>query len=150
MPLFIAHVRELAPLVARKLAPEEQAGVPVEAIAANNVVDGLVLQRRWQRAKRLAFPPSAALGVLFSQLSAGPSQAEINAAGAVDAVSDAWMAESVFQGVRGNPLRAAATVEAIAGGETPPPELEVVRTPRSGIALTHRLVTLWSGEPALQ
>ena len=37
----------------------------------------------------------------------------------------------------------------IAGGETPPPELEVVRTPRTGIALTHRLVTLFSGRAAL-
>jgi hypothetical protein len=46
-------------------------------------------------------------------------------------------------------LRAAGTVESIAGGETPPPELEVVRTPRTGIALTHRLVTLFSGEPVL-
>ena len=59
------------------------------------------------------------------------------------------MAESVYQVVRGNPLRAASTVESIAGGETPPPELEVVRTPRTGIALTHRLVTLFSGEPVL-
>ena len=75
-------------------------------------------------------------------------EAELNAlADAVDAVSDALMAESVHQVVRGNPLRAASTVESIAGGETPPPELEVVRTPRTGIALTHRLVTLFSGDP---
>jgi hypothetical protein len=40
-------------------------------------------------------------------------------------------------------------VEAIAGGEMPPPELEVLKTPRTGIALTHRLVTLFSGEPTL-
>ena len=56
-------------------------------------------------------------------------------ADAVDAVSDALMAESVYQVVRGNPLRAASTVDSLAGGETPPPELEVVRTPRTGIAL---------------
>jgi hypothetical protein len=43
-------------------------------------------------------------------------------------------------------LRAASTVEAIAGGEMPPPELEVVQTPRTGIALTHRLVALFSGD----
>ena len=77
-------------------------------------------------------------------------EAELNAlADSVDAVSDALMAESVYQVVRGNPLRAASTVESIAGGETPPPELEVVRTPRTGIALTHRLVTLFSGDPQL-
>ena len=68
---------------------------------------------------------------------------------AVDSVSDALMAESVHQVVRGNPLRAASTVESVAGGETPPPELEVVRTPRTGIALTHRVVSLFSGEPQL-
>src|SRR5262245_44193328 len=80
----------------------------------------------------------------------GILEAELNSlADAVDAVSDALMAESVYQVVRGNPLRAASTVESIAGGETPPPELEVVRTPRTGIALTHRLVTLFSGEPVL-
>ncbi len=76
--------------------------------------------------------------------------AELNAlADSVDAVSDALIAESVHQVVRGNPLRAVTTVDSIAGGETPPPELEVVRTPRTGIALTHRLVTLFSGEPVL-
>ncbi|MGZ9257734.1 MAG: hypothetical protein ACXW50_25175, partial [Candidatus Binatia bacterium] len=48
-----------------------------------------------------------------------------------------------------NPLRAAMTVESIAGGETAPPELEFARTPRTGIALTHRLVTLFSGDPQL-
>src|SRR4030095_10702090 len=68
---------------------------------------------------------------------------------AVDSVADALLAETVHQVVRGNPLRAASTVESIAGGEAPPPELEVVRTPRTGIALTHRLVVLFSGDPAL-
>ncbi len=67
---------------------------------------------------------------------------------AVDAVSDALMAESVYQIVRGNPIRAASTVESIAGGETPPPELDVVRTPRTGIALTHRVVALFGGNPS--
>jgi hypothetical protein len=77
-------------------------------------------------------------------------EAELNSlADAVDAVSDALLAESVHQIVRGNPLRAASTVESISGGETPPPELEVARTPRTGVALTHRLVTLFSGAPAL-
>jgi hypothetical protein len=68
---------------------------------------------------------------------------------AVDAVGDALLAESVYQVVRGNPLRAASTVESIAGGDTPPPELEVVRTPRTGVALTHRVVRLFSGDAEL-
>ena len=153
-PQFISFFRELAPLVARKL---EQTDQPVEAIAANNVADGLELQRRWLTARKR----TDALTELFSPLQKKPSEAELtNArsvlaaeldalADSVDAVSDALMAESVHQVVCGNPVRAALTVESIAGGETPPPELEVARTPRSGIALTHRLVTLFSGDPQL-
>jgi hypothetical protein len=151
---FISFFRELAPLVARKL---EQTDQPVEAIAANNVVDGLDLQRRWLAVRER----SAALTELFSSLKNKPPEADLTTsksaleteldalADSVDAVSDALMAESVYQVVRGNPVRAAMTVESIAGGETPPPELEVARTPRTGIALTHRLVILFSGNPQL-
>jgi hypothetical protein len=163
-PKFISFFRELAPLVARKL---EQTDQPVEAIAANNVVDGLELQRRWLAAldlfrRVLPTPGSAgALSLLFAPLTNKPPlpdlinsqaalEAELNSlADSVDAVSDALMAETVHQVVRGNPVRAAMTVESIAGGETPPPELEVARTPRTGIALTHRLLTLFSGDPQL-
>ena len=148
--------------MARKLEDTDQPLTePVEAIAANNVVDGLELQRRWLAALKSPAPVSDPLTALFTSIEKKPPQtdltnskaileAELNSlADSVDAVSDALMAESVYQVVRGNPLRAASTVESIAGGETPPPELEVVRTPRTGIALTHRLVTFFSGEPAL-
>ena len=51
-PQFISVFRELAPLVARKLEqPDQPVTEPVEAIAANNVVDGLALLRRWQKGK---------------------------------------------------------------------------------------------------
>jgi hypothetical protein len=161
---FISPFRELAPLVAQKL---EQTDQPAEAIAANNVVDGLKLHRLWLAALgslRRSFPiPNSvdALSLLFAPLQNRPSSTDLESAqavletelnslaDAVDAVSDALMAESIYQVVRGNPLRAASTVESIAGGETPPPELEVAQTPRTGIALTHRLVTLFSGAPAL-
>ena len=162
-PQFIAPFRELAPLVAKKL---EQTNQPVENIAANNVVDGLALLRRWQKGKsttpqqwtkqtipfgqkvgqqKVTFPPANTSNAEFLVLQNELTLLEE----AVDSVSDALMAETVYQVVRGNPLRAATTVASIAGGETPPPELEVVRTPRSGIALTHRLVTLFSGDPQL-
>jgi len=156
---FISSFRELAPLVAKKL---EQTDQPVEAIAANNVVDGLALQDRWQKGKSTEQwnQDTIPFGEQVGQQrlpSADPNNPEFMAiqselaalADAVDAVSDALIAESTYQIVRGNPLRAASTVESIAGGETPPPELEVARTPRTGIALTHRLVTLFSGAPTL-
>lgn len=161
---FIKYFRELAPLVARKL---EQTDQPVEAIAANNVVDGLKLRGLWlvalDKLMVTHLPPGSAgaLTLLFAPLQNKPAASDLLIAkpvleaelksldDSVDAVSDALMAESVYQVVRGNPVRAAGTVESIAGGSTPPPELEVVRTPRTGIALTHRLVTLFSGAPAL-
>jgi hypothetical protein len=65
-------------------------------------------------------------------------------ADAADAVSDLVTAESVYQMVQGNTMRAGATLNAVASGETLP-EYEVIRTPRSGVALTHRLAMLWSG-----
>jgi hypothetical protein len=163
VPEFIATFRELAPLVARKLE-QPGAGVAVEAIAANNVVDGLALLRRWQKGKSTqppqwindTIPFGGSVGQQKTRLPAfdinNPKfktlQAELNLLEqTVDAVSDALMAESVYQVVRGNPLRAANTIESIAGGETPPPELEVVRTPRTGLAITHRLISLFSGAP---
>ena len=161
-PQFISYFREIAPLVAKKL---EQTNEAVEAIAANNVADGLELQRQWLAAlDRLhSGPPplGGALTFLFAPLAKKPPDAdllaartdlerELNAlADSVDAVSDALMAESVNQVVRGNPLRAASTVESIAGGEAPPPELDVVQTPRTGVALTHRVVALFGGTPTV-
>jgi hypothetical protein len=166
-PQFIAPFRELVPLVARKQEENDQpANKPVEAIAANNVVDGLALLRRWQTGKRTTppqwnqatIPFGASVGqqkVKLPPFDSNDADTKVVLAGlaaledAVDAVADALLAETVHQVVRGNPLRAASTVESIAGGEAPPPELEVVRTPRTGIALTHRLVVLFSGDPAL-
>jgi hypothetical protein len=162
VPEFIAPFRELAPLVARKL---DQPGpsVAVEAVAANNVVDGLALMRRWQKGNSTqppqwtnnTIPFGASVGQQKTKLPPfdpnNPKfkavQAELNLLEqAIDAVSDALMAESVYQVVRGNPLRAANTVESIAGGEVPPPELEVVQTPRTGVAHTHRVIALFSGD----
>jgi len=162
---FIPTFRELAPLVARKREQPDPA-IAVEAIAANNVVDGLALLRRWQKGKSTEPPQWNADTVPFGQQVGqqkiklpppDPNNAKFKAVqaelrvleDAVDAVSDALLAESVYHVVRGNPLRAATTVESIGGGETPPPELEVVRTPRTGVAHTHRLITLFSGEPAI-
>jgi hypothetical protein len=144
---YIATLRELYPLTARKLTPSTE---PVEAIAATNVVDGLHLLRQWQdgaipfgeeRTDDLVPLPERetddyeALGQALEALEQ-----------VVDAASDAVTAESVYQVVQGNPLRAGASLDAIARGEAPPPDLEVVRSARRGTALTHRVVTLFSGE----
>ncbi|HJU55876.1 MAG TPA: hypothetical protein VJ715_14930, partial [Pyrinomonadaceae bacterium] len=160
---FIRGFREIAPLVAQKLAQTEQPAesVSVEAIAANNVVDGLALQRKWQSAVNNPIPTLGPLGTLLRDLRKPPDpiqfmqaqaalEAELNLLDdAVDAVSDALLAESVHHAVQGNPLRTASTLEAIVGGAPPPPELEVVSTPRTGAGLTYRLVALFDGTPRL-
>lgn len=66
---------------------------------------------------------------------------------ALDAVADLVLAESVHHVAQGNPVRAGATLEAITRGETPPPELEFVRTPRTGINHTHRISVIF-GSPS--
>ena len=48
-------------------APTPQPGVPVETIAANHVVDGLVLHRLWQAARGGSRAAAAAGGGVFSQ-----------------------------------------------------------------------------------
>jgi hypothetical protein len=63
----------------------------------------------------------------------------------VDAVSDLMLAESVHQLVGGNALRAGATVDAIGRGDTPPPVLDITRTPRRGGVVTHRLLATLGG-----
>lgn len=165
---FIPYFREVAPLVAKKLAQttDQAVKLSVESIAANNVVDGLALHSKWkslvEKLKVILLPPgSGLLQVFFNQLTKKPSptelqqaqaalQAELNLLDdAVDAVSDALLAESVYHAVQGNPLRTASTLDAVASGEAPPPELEVVRTPRTGVALTYRVVALFGGSPGV-
>jgi hypothetical protein len=65
---------------------------------------------------------------------------------AVDAAADAVTAEGVFQMVRGNFARAAGSLDAISSGQAAPPDLGFVRTPRTGIGLTHRVALLVSAD----
>lgn len=66
---------------------------------------------------------------------------------ALDAVADLVLAESVHHVAQGNPVRAGATLEAITRGEAPPPELEFIRTPRTGINHTHRMSVIFGASP---
>jgi hypothetical protein len=140
---FIAPLRELAPLTARKL---ENTDLPVESIAANNVVDGLVLNQKWQDEKQTVTNRLQSGGATADDLTKVGRELD-GLADSIDAVSDALTAETAYQMVRGNTSRLASTLNAIATGDAPAPELEVARTPRSGIPLTHRVLQLFSGKP---
>ena len=141
MDRFIAPLRRIAPLVAR--ASDTPTG-PVEAIAAENVVDGLVLHRRWKEERSVVIAAVTSAGLGTSDLTTISSILD-RLGDAIDGLSDALTAESVYQMVRGNTSRTASTLASIAQGDAPPPELEVARTPRSGTSLTHRLLLLMSG-----
>lgn len=122
------------------------------SLPAAAVVDGLALHRRWKARQQQGTSPSLwdSTTIPFGNTTLGfpaPGTTDFTALVAqlqaldelVDAVGDTVVAESVYQLVQGNPLRSGATLDAIATGELPPPELEVIRTPRTGIGLTHRL-----------
>ena len=136
---FIHPLRELAPLSARKLQPSDR---PLETIAANNVVDGLVLNRKWREDGRAV---RAKLQNATEDELTKVSRELDGLSDSIDAVSDALTAETAYQMVRGNNARLASTLNALASGDAPAPELEVARTPRTGVALTHRVLQLFGG-----
>jgi hypothetical protein len=124
----IDEFRAMAPFVATTAPASAQAA---ESVAARNVVDGLALFALYD-ARPSPMPP------LFLRC-AGPLD---QLGEAIDALADALVAETAHQAVRGNTERTAATLQAIASGERPPPDLEVARTPRTGTAVTHRVLVL--------
>jgi len=140
---YIQPFRDRYPLVAGKLQPSDQ---PAETVAATNVVDGLALQRAWVAGQLPqgadwgdGLPPAGndqdAVITLFADLE------EMERA-----LSDLSLAESVYQIMLGNFGRAGGILEAVSKGAHAP-EPQVVQTPRGGIDLTHRVLTLFAGAP---
>ncbi len=147
---FIYPLRLVFPLYTR---PEELPdGVPIEAVEARNVVNGLNFIRHIKNAapgnKKYPFGfPISVIGVpplVPSLPPATPAQQDaINAEvdrllDIYDALADLAIAEGVHQVAMGNYDRAAATLDAYSQA-TFPPVPDVVQTPRSGIAITHRV-----------
>jgi hypothetical protein len=138
--------RRLAPITAT--AVDADGGAPQETVQSNAVADGLSLRAMRREG-------SAALQTLLQTIGAASStwRAAVEAAlqsldDALDAVADALIAESVHHAASGNPARAAATLDAVARGDGAVPQLDFVRTPRSGIAITHRVALLTAAAPA--
>jgi hypothetical protein len=151
---YIPAFRRVASLELKAPRPggEQQWRAAVEAMPANDVVDGLALL------KKSKAPPGDPLSIPWGAAGVLPAVGtdahkacirELEGLeDAVDAIGDLTLAEAVHQMAQGNPSRAGATLDAIAKGEAPPPELDVVRTPRTGVGLTHRIVVLFSGLPS--
>jgi hypothetical protein len=145
LDVLIDAFRHIVPITSTRV---DDTGQAVESVPATHVVDGLDLVRR-------AKQPGDRAGLfrsvqVFTGVPVPPIvNVELDAlANSVDALSDALLAESTHHVVLGNPSRAAATLDALERGDAPPPELEVIRTPRTGSAFTHRVVALLPGVPA--
>ena len=141
----------------------EQWGKAAESVATNNVTDGLELYQRYKKGKpdkwdastipwtqtQSASGEETAFEFDLPVLNSPDYQAvcrQLDILGdVIDAVSDTVLAESMYHLVKGNPLRAGATLDAIAKGEAPPPQLEVSATPTSGVGVSHRIVSICSG-----
>lgn len=144
---FLTRFRDLAPATATVLDPD--GGPPREAQPPQRVVDGLALRRL-----AAAQPPDDGLAALLADVAAVSQRlrdAVEDALGALDraldAAADALVAEGVHHVANGRPSRAAATLDALARGDGGVPELEFVRTPRTGRALLHRVLHLGPATP---
>ncbi len=113
---------------------------PSDAASALDVVDGLALVRTFQTSA--TFWNAAGLPASGTPERTGTTAALETLAAALDAVADLTLAESVHQLTRGNTLRASATLDAIARGDAPPPDIDFVATSRSGNASTYRVLSL--------
>jgi hypothetical protein len=138
---FILAFRKRFPLVADRVTPDptDESIVTKEAY---QVVDGYALLE----AVFLADPPLAyPFGV--EGLPLDPANGARKAIIAevdrlqdtLDAIADVSLAEGVFQATQGNYDRAGAMLKALSEGNTPP-EPEIVRTPRGGAVVSHRVV----------
>ena len=147
---FIYVLRALAPLRGGKLT---EPGAPVqESVAASDVVDGLRLLEIKPEVigQKLTAGPADPRYIVFPDKWEEPTPAETDAVLAAiadldrthDAVADLLLAESVHQLVSGNAARAAAALDTLGAGEATPPEPDVVRTPRFGVSIQHRLAIL--------
>jgi len=136
---FAYPLRKQFPLVADQMASTKTGeDVPIETIEANNVIDGLKLIEHVAKPGRRGYPFGLSLPSATTDERAA-IDGEVDALlAAHDALADLALAEGVHQAVLGNYDRVAATLDAFAKGAFPP-EPEVVRTPRSGVSVTHRV-----------
>lgn len=126
-------------LIEQHLIPQQGIGA-VEAIPANNVVNGLTLAE-----SGLDFPYGADIDLLpfpeplRTALRDAVTGEKDKLEDTLDAVKDLLLSESVYQLVQGNFDRAAAVTNALRDVHIPP-EIEVINTPKSShLGFTNRV-----------
>jgi hypothetical protein len=145
---YIDPLRHLYPLVPL----QEAAGAALAAsTVARTVVDGLALRAAWPNL--LSWQGSLPdftnnqqelHQLLDAELGAGPAAASW--VDPLDAVADLLTAESVYQTIQGNKTGAVAALDAFSQG-TRPPDPEILRQPRHGVGVTHRVAMILGDPP---
>jgi hypothetical protein len=141
---FIPNFRQQFPLVADKITQGDGSD-QIETKEARNVFDGYALvEAAFIQEPPLAYPygvaglPNINSTNQQARAQAAAIQAEVaRMAESLDAIADLSLAEGVYQVTQGNFDRAGAMLKAMTQGESPA-DPEIVRTPRSGTAITQR------------
>ena len=124
----------------------------MESIAAERVVDGLSLQRRYKQAVsntpqiwQAETIPFGSLGLpkVITVAAKKIIQLLQRLDDCVDAVSDALTANSIYNLMQGNVAQTNANLDSLSNGQTAPPELDFIQSPRTGNAITHRVMLLF-------
>ena len=149
---YIYPLRKRFPLVADRLKETKSSNntdpsvdadtVPITAIEARNVIDGVKLITH---VKAQTIPANKTYPFGLTGLPGGDAAITAAITDAVthlvdvnDAIADMGMAESVHHIVLGNYERAAGVLDSYSKGNYPQ-EPDVIRTPRGGATLTHRI-----------
>ncbi len=126
----IDNAREVTPL------PGEESLPP-----AARRLDGLRLHALWADSEDHAL--DHLVGADQAQATRARARAVLRRLGvAVDAAADAIQAEQVHQFARGDLNRAVNSLADFDRGLVPPPDLDFLQTPRTGVGVTHRVAVL--------
>lgn len=151
---YIQPLRDLFPLNPREMQSQPATTTnPQEKIQARDVVNGLEMMKTWREGnfpfknKKLGLDPPDSNAKKLEKLAIMDELQALD--NIIDSISDLTLAESVFQMVQGNYTASAANLDAHSRGDRPP-EPAIVKTPRSGITLTHRvMLVLFENHPDL-
>lgn len=146
---YVLGFRQQYPLVADKITQDAE-GEQIETKEARNVFDGYALvEAAFLKDPPLGYPYDVAdLPAAGSAAGTAIREEVERMAASLDAVADLALAEGVYQVAQGNYERGGAMMKALTEGANPP-EPEIVRTPRSGAAVNHRVTLHFeTGGPA--
>jgi hypothetical protein len=146
---YIPFMRQRYPLMADKITQEES-GADIDAKESRNVLDGYALvEVAFLKEEPEPYPYDIDRLPPDGTDQAKAIKNEVSRmADTLDAIADLAQAEGVFQVAQGNFDRAGAMMKAFTEGNSPP-EPDIVRTPRSGAALTQRMTLHFETGPGV-